>query len=103
MANSGLDVRHSAGVAVGLSALAEGFGQAYNGQPTKAAAFLIAGLALSTASGLNTWLVRNVFRLKAMRIGPDRVDPALLTLWSVCYAFNLVDAWVIARRQSGEA
>lgn len=101
MASDELGVRRSAPVAVGLSALAEGLGQAYNGQPAKAAGFLAAGLALSTASGLNTWLVRNVFRLQGTRIGPDRVNPALLAVWAAGYAVNLADAWANARRGSG--
>ena len=53
-----------AALATGLSAVMEGFGQAYNRQPAKALGFFVAGLGLSTASGLNTWLVRNVFGLK---------------------------------------
>ena len=101
MASDEPGVRRSAPVAVGLSALAEGLGQAYNGQPAKAAGLLAAGLGLSTASGLNTWLVRNVFRLKGTRIGPDRVNPALLALWAAGYVLNLADAWATARQRSG--
>jgi len=84
-------------VAVGLSALAEGFGQAYNGQPLKAVGFLAAGLTLSTVSGLNTWLVRKVLRLEGTRIGPERIQSGLLTLWVAIYALNLLDAWRTAR------
>src|SRR5688500_7572896 len=98
MANERNAEESSALVAVGLSALAEGLGQAYNRQPAKAAALLVAGLILSTASGLNTWLVRNVLGLKGMSIGPDRVTPPLLGAWAANYAFNLVDAWRNARK-----
>ena len=85
--------RTSAAVAVGLSSIVEGFGQAYNRQPAKAVAFGVTGLALSTASGLNTWLVRNVLGMKGTRIGPDRVQPGLLALWAATFALNLIDAW----------
>ena len=83
----------SAGVAVGLSSIVEGFGQAYNRQPAKAVVFGVTGLALSTASGLNTWIVRNVLGMKETRIGPDRVQPLLLALWAATFALNLIDAW----------
>lgn len=88
----------SPGVAVGLSSLMEGLGQAYNREPAKAVPFLIAGLGLSTASGLNTWLARNVLGLKGTRLGPDRVQPGLLALWVATFALNLADAWRTARR-----
>jgi hypothetical protein len=88
----------SAGVALGLSSLVEGFGQAYNRQPLKAVAFGVTGLTLSTASGLNTWLVRNVLGMKGTRIGPERVRPGLLALWAATFALNLVDAWRSARQ-----
>lgn len=66
------DAPDSAGVAVALSTLLEGFGQAYNRQPVKAVVFLVTGLTLSTASGLNTWVVRTLLGLTETRIGPDR-------------------------------
>ena len=87
-----------AGVAVGLSALVEGLRQAYNRQPVKAAVFSVLGLLLSTVSGLNTWLVRNVLGLKKARIGPEKVRPRLLVLWAATYGLNLTDAWQSARR-----
>ena len=90
-------------VPLALSAVLEGLGQAYNRQPAKALAFSAAGLGLSTASGLNTWLVRNVLGLKRTRIGPERVNPGLLALWTVCYVLNLLDAWRGARRTKGRA
>jgi hypothetical protein len=93
----------AAPVAVALSALVEGLGQAYNRQPAKAAGFLVAGLTLSTASGLNTWLVRNVFGLRGTRIGPERVNPALLAAWAATYALNLADAWGNAHAARGAA
>ncbi len=91
----------SAAVAVGLSALMEGFGQAYNRQPVKAAGLFMMGLTLSTASGLNTWAVRNLLGLKGTRIGPDRIHPMLLALWGGTYALNLIDAWRGANRTAG--
>jgi hypothetical protein len=102
MATGTIAKRRTAPVAVGLSALAEGFGQAYNRQPAKAAVFLVAGLTLSTMCGLNTWLVRNVFGRKEARIGPERINPALLVAWTATYSVNLVDAWRNADRMSGE-
>jgi hypothetical protein len=80
-------------VPVVLSATMEGLGQAYNRQPTRALAFAVAGLGLSTASGLNTWLARRVFRVKRTRLGPERVRPFLLGLWVATYLANLFDAW----------
>ncbi len=85
-------------VATGLSVLVEGFGQAYNRQPVKAAMFLITGLTLSTGSGLNTWLAQNILGLKDTRLGPERVRPGLLGLWLATFVLNLVDAWRTARR-----
>jgi hypothetical protein len=83
-------------IAVALSAMVEGLGQAYNRQPVKAAALAAAGLGLSTASGLNTWLARRVFGAKGMTIGSERIRPGLLALWAACYACNLWDAWANA-------
>ena len=85
-------------VAVALSALVEGLGQAYNRQPGKAAVLAVIGLALSTLSGLNTWLARRALRDPDVRICPERVQPALLGLWGITYAVNLWDAWSQARR-----
>jgi hypothetical protein len=85
--------------AVVLSATMEGFGQAYNQQPLKAGAFFLAGLAFSTASGLNTWIARNVFRLPNVRIGSERLNLPLLALWAATYSLNLVDAWHTARKR----
>lgn len=90
----------STGKAVGLSLLMEGFGQAYNRQPAKAVPMMLAGLGLSTASGLNTWLARNVLGLRKTRIGPDRVRPDLLGLWAVTYLLSVLDAWRTARRSA---
>lgn len=84
-------------VALILSSLLEGFGQAYNRQPLKAAAFGATGLTLSTASGLNTWIARNVLRRRGTQIGPERVHPVLLALWAATYGVNLLDAWRTAR------
>jgi hypothetical protein len=80
-------------VPVALSAGMEGLGQAYNGQPGKAAVMVVAGLSLSTASGLNTWLARNVFGAKDMTIGSERIRPLLLAAWAGTYAFSLWDAY----------
>ena len=82
---------------VGLSAVLEGLGQAYNRQPRKALGFAAVGLTLSTLSGLNTWIVRHVFRARGARIGPTRIRPALLGLWAATYSLNLWDAWRNAR------
>jgi hypothetical protein len=90
-------------VPVALSALLEGVGQAYNRQPTKAAALVIAGLGLSTASGLNTWLARRVFGVERVTIGTDRIRPGLLAAWAATYAFALWDAWACAAGATGEA
>ena len=80
-------------IPVALSAVIEGLGQAYNRQPAKAAIYFVAGASLSTASGLNTWLVRGLLRDERVRIGPERVRPFVLGLWSVAYLANLWDAW----------
>ena len=85
-------------VPVALSALLEGLGQAYNRQPVKAAGLVAAGLGLSTASGLNTWLIRRVFGANGVAIGPERVRPWLLAGWAATYAFGLWDAWVGAAK-----
>jgi hypothetical protein len=89
-------------VPVALSALLEGVGQAYNRQPAKAAVLVVAGLGLSTASGLNTWLARRVFRARDVTIGTDRVRPWLLGAWAATYAFGLWDAWAGAAGRSGD-
>jgi hypothetical protein len=81
-------------VPVALSALLEGLGQAYNRQPVKAAGMVVAGLGLSTASGLNTWLIRRMFGAKDVTIGSERIRPWLLAGWAATYAFGLWDAWV---------
>src|SRR5215216_340822 len=73
-------------VAVALSALLEGLGQAYNRQPVKAAGLAILGLSLSTVSGLNTWLVRRVVRGRHVTIGSERIHPVWLAAWAVIYA-----------------
>jgi hypothetical protein len=69
----------------------------------KATVWLATGLTLSTASGLNTWLVRNVLGLKGVRIGANRIHPGLLALWAVNYGLSLADAWTAARRPHAEA
>ncbi len=85
-------------VPVALSALLEGLGKAYNRQPVKAAGLVVAGLGLSTASGLNTWLMRRVFGANGVTIGSERIRPWLLAGWAVTYAFGLWDAWVGAAK-----
>jgi hypothetical protein len=85
-------------VPVALSTLMEGLGQAYNRQPVKAAGLVVAGLGLSTASGLNTWLIRRVFGVKSVTIGSERIRPWLLAGWVVTYAFSLWDAWIGAAK-----
>ena len=89
-------------VPVALSALMEGLGQAYNRQPVKAAGLVVAGLGLSTASGLNTWLMRRVFQAEGVTIGTERIRPWLLAAWAVTYAFNLWDAWTGASQPDAE-
>ena len=88
-------------VPVALSALMEGLGQAYNRQPVKAAGLVVAGLTLSTASGLNTWLMRRVFHAEGVTIGTERIRPWLLAAWAVTYAFGLWDAWTGANTKRG--
>lgn len=78
---------------VALSALMEGLGQAYNGQPLKAAVLVPTGLALSTAGGPNTWLARRVFGARDLTFGTDRVRPGLLAAWAATYAYGMWDAW----------
>jgi hypothetical protein len=75
------------------SALLEGLGQAYNRQPLKAAGLVIAGLGLSTASGLNTWLIRKVPGAKHVTIGTEQIRPWLLAAWAATYTLSLWDAW----------
>ena len=52
-------------------------------QPVKAAGLVVAGLGLSTASGLNTWLIRNIFGARHVTIGTEHIQPWLLRLG--CY------------------
>src|SRR5215203_1094821 len=80
-------------IPVALSALMEGLGQAYNRQPAKATGLVVAGLGLSTASGLNTWLIRKVPGAQHLTIGTERMRPWLLAAWAATYALNLWDAW----------
>src|SRR5215213_9108451 len=80
-------------VPVALSALLEGLGQAYNRQPVKAAGLAVAGLGLSTASGLNTWLIRKIPGAKHVTIGTERIRPWLLAAWAATYTLSLWDAW----------
>ena len=89
-------------IPVALSALLEGLGQAYNRQPVKAAGLVVAGLGLSTASGLNTWLIRRVFGAKGVTIGSERIRPWLLAGWAATYAFSLLDAWVGAAKSEAK-
>ena len=89
-------------VPVALSALLEGLGQAYNRQPVKAAGLVVAGLGLSTASGLNTWLIRRVFGAKGVTIGSERIRPWLLAGWAATYAFGLWDAWIGAAKSEAK-
>jgi hypothetical protein len=87
---------------VALSALLEGLGQAYNRQPVKAAGLAVAGLGLSTASGLNTWLIRKVPGAKHVTIGTERIRPWLLAAWAATYTLSLWDAWTGASRSEAE-
>src|SRR5215218_5877975 len=80
-------------IPVALSALLEGLGQAYNRQPVKAVGLAVAGLGLSTASGLNTWLIRKVPGAKHVTFGTEHIRPWLLAVWAAIYALNLWDAW----------
>ena len=61
--------------------------------PLKAAVLAVAGLGLSTASGLNTWLIRKVPGAKHMTIGAERIRPWLLAAWTATYTLSLWDAW----------
>jgi hypothetical protein len=63
---------------------------------------VVAGLGLSTASGLNTWLIRRVFHAKGLTIGTERIGPWLLAAWVVTYAFSLWDAWAGAQEPEAE-
>jgi len=89
-------------VPVALSALLEGLGQAYNRQPVKAAGLAVAGLGLSTASGLNTWLIRKVPGAKHVTIGTERIRPWLLAAWAATYTLSLWDAWTGASQPEAE-
>ena len=89
-------------VPVALSALLEGLGQAYNRQPVKATALAVAGLGLSTVSGLNTWLIRKVPGAKHVTIGTEQIRPWLIAIWAATYAFNLWDAWTDASEPDAE-
>jgi hypothetical protein len=89
-------------VPVVLSALLEGLGQAYNRQPVKAAGLAVAGLGLSTASGLNTWLIRKVPGAKHVTIGTERIRPWLLAAWAATYTLSLWDAWTGASKPEAE-
>ena len=89
-------------VPVALSALLEGLGQAYNRQPAKAAALAAAGLGLSTASGLNTWLIRKVPGAKHVTIGTEHIRPWLIAVWAATYALSLWDAWAGASDPKAE-
>ncbi|MDQ3514817.1 MAG: apolipoprotein A1/A4/E family protein, partial [Chloroflexota bacterium] len=79
--------------ALGLSLLNEGAGQYYNGQRGKAAAFAAAGLVLSTASGMATWLPRDIIGLPGFRLGPRHPRPLLIAAWGALYTYGLWDAW----------
>jgi hypothetical protein len=89
-------------VPVVLSALLEGLGQAYNRQPVKAAGLAVAGLGLSMASGLNTWLIRKVPGAKHVTIGTERIRPWLLAAWAATYTLSLWDAWTGASKPEAE-
>lgn len=90
-------------IAVLLSALNEGLGQAYNRQPAKAAVLFAAGLGLSTISGYNTWVARNIFGARDVRFGPEQVRPLLVALWAGTYLYSLWDAWLNASTDEGAA
>jgi hypothetical protein len=89
-------------VPVALSALLEGLGQAYNRQPVKAVGLVIAGLGLSTASGLNTWLIRKVPGAQEVTIGTEHIRPWLLAAWATTYVLSLWDAWSGASEPEAE-
>ena len=63
---------------------------------------VVAGLGLSTASGLNTWLMRRVLRAKSVTIGTERNRPWLLAAWAITYAFSRWDAWAGAPKPEAE-
>jgi hypothetical protein len=63
-------------------------------QPVKAAVLVVAGLGLSMASGLNTWLVRKIPGAEQVTVGTEKIRPWLLAGWAATYTFGLWDAWV---------
>ncbi|HEV2106690.1 MAG TPA: hypothetical protein VGR16_00345, partial [Thermomicrobiales bacterium] len=65
-------------------------------QPAKASVLFVAGLGLSTISGYNTWVARNIFGARKVRFGPEQVRPLLVSLWAATYLYNLWDAWINA-------
>jgi hypothetical protein len=71
-------------------------------QPVKAAGLAVAGLGLSTASGLNTWLIRKIPGAKHVTIGTERIRPWLLAAWAATYTLSLWDAWTGAARPEAE-
>jgi len=62
----------------------------------------VAGLGLSTASGLNTWLIRKVPGAKHVTIGTERIRPWLLAAWAATYTLSLWDAWTGASQPEAE-
>ena len=62
----------------------------------------VAGLGLSTASGLNTWLVHKVPGAWHVTIGTERIRPWLLAAWAATYTLSLWDAWTGASRPEAE-
>jgi hypothetical protein len=87
-------------IAVGLSALNEGLGQAYNGQYTKAGRFAVIGALLSSLSGIHTWTLRDILGLN-VRFG-RKPRPFFVLLWLGTYLYNLWDAWTNAPRDRQE-
>lgn len=81
-------------IAVGLSALNEGLGQAYNGQYTKAGRFAVIGTLLSSLTGIHTWTLRDILGLN-VRFG-RKPRPFFILLWLASYGYNLWDAWTNA-------
>jgi hypothetical protein len=71
-------------------------------QLVKAAGLAVAGLGLSTASGLNTWLIRKVPGAKHVTIGTERIRPWLLAAWAATYTLSLWDAWTGASKPEAE-
>ena len=71
-------------------------------QPVKAAGLAVAGLGLSTASGLNTWLIRKVPGAKHVTIGTERIRPWLFAAWAATYTLSLWDAWTGASKPEAE-